>query len=300
MKIGLIRPYEIEYNNQDLVDLNRSIKRLGHEARDIYVDKLGVSIKKNRIDLSQISSMNESEDIKVDGAFLRHLGTIKDYEQFSGRLWSVRAMEQTGVFVMNEIVSWLLASDKLASLSILAKSNLPIPETFLSEDMYFAYRKSKEMGETVIKPLRGAMGFGVFRISDSDFAMHVFSYLTNLSKPIYMQKYLDKKGGGDYRVIVVGGQVVGAEFRKGVGWKSNVAQGAKVTKAKVNSQMAELALRATEVLGLEYAGIDIAETRDGYFILETNPTMSWQGFKKATKIDVAGVLIKHLISRIKD
>ncbi len=47
-------------------------------------------------------------------------------------------------------------------------------------------------------------------------------------------------------------------------------------------------------------GVDIAETRDGYFILEVNPTMSWQGgFKRATGINPAKYIVNYLISKVK-
>jgi RimK family alpha-L-glutamate ligase len=268
--------------------------------KNIYVDKLGIDIKRNKIDIMQMISRGNPEKIDIDGAFLRHLGIIKDYEQFGSRLWSVRAIEQNGVYVMNEVESWLFASDKLATLTTLAKHGLPVPETFLSEDMFIAYNAVKDMKEVVVKQLRGAMGFGVFRLDDADVAMHIFSYFANASKPMYMQKYMEKKGGGDYRVIVVGGQVIGTEFRKGIDWKSNIAQGATPIAVKADSQLQEIAIKATGALGLEYAGIDVAETKDGYFVIETNPTISWQGFKQATKINVADVLIKHLISKIKE
>ena len=300
MKIGLIRPYEIEYNNHDVADLDKAIKSLGHSIRRVYIDKIGVEIGSDGIGITQMSAKGTPEPLDIDCAFLRHLGIIKDYEQFSSRLWSVRAIEQSGTLVMNNLMSWLFASDKLASLSTLAKASLPVPHTLVTEDMFGAYREVKRSGEVVVKPLRGAMGFGVFRLNDPDVAMHIFSYFTNISKPMYLQKYLEKKGGGDYRVIVVGGEVIGAEFRKGTGWKSNVAQGAVPTAARIDSEMKELAVRATESLGLEYAGIDIAKTRDGYFILETNPTVSWQGFRRATKIDVARILVKHIVKRAKE
>lgn len=300
IKIGLIRPYEMEYNNQDIVDLGNAARSLGHGLVDIYVDKLGIYVHKGGIGISQISSTSKApEDIDIDGGLLRHLGMIKDYEQFSARIWSVRAMEQNGTYVMNNVMAWLGASDKLASLAILAKSNIPVPETFLSEDMYRAYRAAQSMGEMVAKPLRGAMGFGVMKLDDADMAMNAFSYFSNLNKPIYIQKFLEKKDAGDYRIIVVGGQVIGAEFRKGSTWKSSVAQGAKVSKADVTDEMEEIAINATAALKLDYAGIDLAQTDDGYFILEANPTMSWQGFRKATGIDVAQVLVKHLVSKIK-
>ncbi len=297
MKIGLIRPFEIDYNPQDISDLEHAVKSMNHQIVNVYVDKLGITLDKGSIDITQIVERNKLERIDIDGAFLRHLGMIKDYEQFGSRLWSVRALEQKGIFVMNSLNSWLVASDKFAELAVLAKSGLQVPKTFISEDLFAAHSAAKSMREMVIKPLRGAMGLGIFKINDPDIAANVFSYFTNMSKPIYMQEYLEKKKGGDYRVVVVGGRVIGAEFRKGLDWKSNVAQGGIPSKARVDDEMKELALKAAEVLKLDYAGVDIAETKDGYYILEANPTMSWQGFRKATGIDVAEVLIKHLVSK---
>jgi ribosomal protein S6--L-glutamate ligase len=281
-----------------VLDLEKSIRALGHEPRRIYVDRLGIDIKPGRLGISQPVE-KKLERVDVDGAFLRHLGIIKDYEQFGSRLWSVMAIQQSGVYVMNEVVSWLLAGDKLASLTILAKKGIPVPHTFNSEDMFVAYEAMKGIGEVVVKPLRGSMGYGVFRVKDPDVAMHIFSYFTNINKPMYLQRYLEKKGGGDYRVIVVGGRVIGAEFRKGMDWKSNIARGGIPTKAKADPEMRELSVKAAEALHLEYVGVDIAKTRDGYFVMETNPTMSWQGFKKVTGINVSDVLIRHLISKLK-
>ncbi len=299
IKIGLVRPFEIDYNPQDIEDLEHAIKALGHRAVNVYVDKLGITLETGRIDISQIVEKNKLDRVEIDAAFLRHLGMIKDYEQFGSRLWSVRAIEQKGVFVMNSLNSWLIASDKFAALAELAKAGLPVPKTFVSEDTYAAYNASKQMHEKVIKPLRGAMGFGVFKVDDPDMAMNVFNYFSNMNKPIYIQEYLKKKEGGDFRVVVVGGNVIGAEYRKGADWKSNVAQGGVPSAAKPDKEMREIAIKAAERLKLEYAGVDIAQTKDGYFILEVNPTMSWQGFRKATKIDLAEILIKHLVSRAK-
>ncbi len=300
MKIGLIRPYEIDYNPKDILDLQAAIKSAGHQASDVYIDKMGIDLNKGRMTFAQMLDNRGPQKIEVDGAFLRHLGMFKDYEQFSSRLWSVRAMEQNGITVMNEITPWLLASDKLASFTTLIKAGIPVPHTFISEDMFSAYNAAKSMDRIIIKRLTGSMGYGVFKVKGPDFAMHVFSYFNNMSKPIYMQEYLEKKKGGDYRVVVVGGKVLGAEFRKGKDWKSNIAQGGRPIPAKPNKEMSEMAIKATETLGLDYAGIDIADTKDGYVILDTNPTMSWQGFRQVNKVDVAKALIAHLIKKIKN
>mgnify|MGYP001772566469 FL=1 len=299
MDIGIIRPYEVEYNPEDVVDLEDAIRSLGHRVRRIYIDMVGVRLSRGRIDYYQLIGRSNYEELNVAGAILRHIGVIKDFEQFVHRLWVVRALELNGVYVMNPIMNWMMASDKFISLMLLAKHGLPVPDTVVSENMFVAYNAVREFGRAVVKQLRGAMGFGVFQVDDADVAMHIFSYLTNLSKPMYVQRFIEKVGSGDYRVVVVGNEVIGAEFRRGVTWKSNVAQGARPEPAKVTSELSELALKAVEVLGLDYGGVDIAETRDGYFILEVNPTMSWQGFKRATGINPARHIVSYLISKVK-
>jgi ribosomal protein S6--L-glutamate ligase len=270
---------------------------MGHVPKRIYVDMLGVRLGKFRI--YQMVGRSGEEVINVDGALLRHIGVIRDFEQFSHRIWVVRAMELAGVYVMNPVMSWLMSSDKLMSLMVLNRRGLPVPDTVSSENMFIAYNAVREFGEVVVKQLRGAMGFGVFRLNDPDVAMHVFSHLVNLNKPMYVQRYFEKLGNGDYRVVVVGNEAIGAEFRRSTGWKSNVAQGAVPEAVNLNEELRELAIKSTEALGLDYAGVDIAETREGYFILEVNPTLSWQGFKRATGINPADHIVKHLVDKIR-
>lgn len=299
MDIGIIRPYEVEFNPEDVVDLEDAVRSFGLNVKRIYIDMMSIKIKRGGIMISQLIGRSIHDDINVAGAVLRHIGVIKDFEQFSYRIWAVRALELSGVYVMNPILNWLIASDKFASLMILSRNGLPVPDTVVSENMFVAYNAVREFGNAVVKQLRGAMGFGVFQVGDADVAMHIFSYLVNLNKPMYVQRYLEKLGSGDYRVVVVGDEVVGAEFRRSSTWKSNVAQGARPEPAKVTPELEELSIKAIKALGLDYGGVDIAETKDGYYILEINPTLSWQGFKRATGKNPATYIIKYLLNKIK-
>ena len=201
--------------------------------------------------------------------------------------------------VVNPTSSWIRASDKLGTLLKLSEKGLPVPDTVSGESFLQGNSAVKGFKSAVVKPLRGGKGLGIFKVDDPDIAMHVFSYFTNLNKPIYVQKFLTKKNGGDYRIIVVGGEVIGAEFRKGMDWKSNVAQGAKAKSIKPNSELLELAIKATHAMKLDYAGVDIADTKDGYYILETNPSIAWGTFKQVTKVNPAKYIIKNLINKAK-
>lgn len=60
-----------------------------------------------------------------------------------------------------------------------------------------------------------------------------------------------------------------------------------------------MAIVASKTLGLIYAGVDILETKDGPVFLEVNGSPSWQGLKMASGVDVAEVLVKHVLSLVK-
>jgi SSU ribosomal protein S6P modification protein len=295
--IGIIRPYEVEFHPGDVADLENAIAERGHRPVRIYIDMLEVRLQ-NGLEVWQGVGRGEPAKVEVPGAILRHLGIFRDFEQFSYRVFAARALEMAGSVVLNPVMSWVVASDKLASAAALSKAGLPVPPTLASENMFAAYRAVSAYGDVVVKPLRGSMGYGVFRLNDPDIAMHVFSMMVNLNKPFYVQKFVEKNGG-DYRVVVVGGRAIGAEFRRSAGWKTNVAQGARPEPARLTKELEELAVRAVEALNLEYGGVDIAETKEGYYIFEVNPTMSWQGFKAATGINPAPFIVERLLEKIK-
>ena len=53
------------------------------------------------------------------------------------------------------------------------------------------------------------------------------------------------------------------------------------------------------MVGGDYAGVDLLPSRDGrVFVLEVNGIPGWEGFQKATGIDVAGAIVGRLIARV--
>lgn len=298
MRIALITTYD-DSRHGGIADLEAAIRKLGHDPGYFYIDKAGVKMGRRGISVSMLED-KKPKQVDFDAGILRNIGVIKDYEQFGHRIWTVMAMELLGTTVMNRIENWVPASDKFATLVTLANAGLPVPDTISSEDFFVGYEAARRLGSAVIKPLRSGLGLGVFKIDDPDAAMHVFNAFTSLNKPLYVQEFLEKKDNGDYRVVVIGDEAIGAEFRKGKTWKTNIAQGGVPSKARLTGEMAELAIRATKAMGLDFAGIDIAETKDGYFVLETNPSMAWAGFKEVTGIDPAERIVRHLIRKAKN
>ena len=53
------------------------------------------------------------------------------------------------------------------------------------------------------------------------------------------------------------------------------------------------AVAATRVMGLEVAGVDMLETREGAKILEINSSPGLEGIERASGVDVAAAIVAH-------
>jgi tetrahydromethanopterin:alpha-L-glutamate ligase len=52
---------------------------------------------------------------------------------------------------------------------------------------------------------------------------------------------------------------------------------------------------AAAALGADYAGVDLLRASDGRdYVVEVNGIPGWQGVERATGVDVAAALTKHL------
>ena len=58
----------------------------------------------------------------------------------------------------------------------------------------------------------------------------------------------------------------------------------------------EAALRATRAVGLEVAGVDLLETRNGPKVLEVNSSPGFEGMERATGLDIAGAIIERAVA----
>lgn len=115
---------------------------------------------------------------------------------------------------------------------------------------------------------------------------------------VIIQKYMDITY--DLRVICVGDKVVGAIKRVSStdDFRTNVSLGGSAISFAITPEEEALALRAHRSLDHDISGVDIARGPGGEpFVIETNISPEWQGFKAATGIDVAHEIIKYIIER---
>jgi RimK family alpha-L-glutamate ligase len=243
---------------------------------------------------------SESVPILEADAVLARIIPGGSLEQVIYRVDALHWIEDRGAVVVNSPRTIERCVDKFYTTALLHDAGLPMPETVVCEQTDEAMAAVRAMGDCVIKPIFGSLGHGMVRVSEPEVARRILRSLEQTRAVFYVQKAVDH-GGRDIRVFVVGGTVLGAiERRAPEGeWRTNVAIGGSATPCDLPADWAELAVRAAAVVGADYAGVDLLPSRDGgVFVLEVNGIPGWEGFQKATGIDVAGAIVGQLIARV--
>jgi RimK family alpha-L-glutamate ligase len=219
-------------------------------------------------------------------------------EQIIFRMDAMHRLEHLGVRVVNSASAIERTVDKYYTSFLLSDVGIPTPRTMVTEDFETAMAACREMKDVILKPLFGSEGKGMVRAADEETAYRVLR-AWELNRCIYyIQEYLPHFQE-DIRAFVIGDEVVAAMLRRGSGWKTNFSQGAAVQPVELSEEMRELSLKATRVIGLDYAGVDLMKAEDGRtYVVEINSIPGWRGLQKTTTRNVAGRIIDHVLSEI--
>jgi ribosomal protein S6--L-glutamate ligase len=173
---------------------------------------------------------------------------------------------------------------------------LPTPPTHVAQRADDAFAAFNRLGgDVVLKPVFGAEGRGMQRVSDRELAWRTFRVLEQTGQLIYQQKFVPHPGY-DLRVFVMGGRVRAAMRRSSANdWRTNVAQGGTTERAELTPREAELAVRAAEAVGCPVAGVDLLPGPHGeLFVIEVNAVPGWKALAPTCGIDVAKELVRLL------
>ena len=191
----------------------------------------------------------------------------------------------------------LTAMHKIASAVALSEAGIRVPDALLALSSDRLNVEREGFGDEVVyKTAIGTNGGGTWKI---DAGERVNARVGN--RYAFLQSLLDRpdEPTRDLRVYVVGGEVVGSMFRYAPDeeWRTNVALGGRVENAagEVPDSVLETARRAAETLGLDYAGVDLMEGDDGWYVLEVNPTAGFRGLYEATGRSPAPYIAKLAI-----
>jgi RimK family alpha-L-glutamate ligase len=277
-------------------ELCRALQERGHVGRVRAYEGLVARLGSGDGHLSS----GRASLVDADAVLARIIPT-GSLEQIIFRVDALHWAEDRGVLVMNSPRAIERCVDKFYTTALLQEAGLPVPETIVCEDAAEAIETLRVMGDAIVKPIFGSLGHGMVRVTDPEIALRVVEPLKQVSSVFYVQRTVDH-GGRDIRAFVVGGRVIGAIERTAPAgdWRTNVARGGSVRPFDLPSAWAQMAIRATAAVGADYAGVDLLPSRDGrVFVLEVNGIPGWKGLQQATGIDVAGVIVEHLVDRVR-
>ena len=214
----------------------------------------------------------------------------------------LRHLERLGVHTVNPSYAIEATKDKLYAHQIFAQNHIPTPKTMLVKHPVNATLVDREIGwPAIVKIMAGSYGKGVYQVtSKSRFTDFIeFAHGIKTDEAIIVQEYIDTHPGEDLRVMVVGDRVLGAMKRsaKDGSFKANITRGGVGENYPLTPEIEDIALRVARSLDLEIAGVDLLFGHDGFLVCEANSAPGFEGFERATGIDVAAEIINYARSK---
>ena len=263
-----------------------AVEDLGHDTEWLRTENTSISVE----DGSPV--LEPAVDVIANRMLLSNT------EQPAEELGLVNAFSQL-VPTLNEPSAVMTAIHKLSTATALASNDVRTPDVTLALSGSRLNAARERYGEeAVYKTAIGTHGGGTWKVGPDD---PINAKVGN--RYAFLQELIDREDTRhrDVRVYVVGDRIVGAMYRYAPDndWRTNVALGGSVEDATDDLPEAarEMARRAADVVGLDYAGVDLVEGDEGWFVLEVNPTAGFKGLYQATQRSPAPYIAKLAIER---
>ena len=271
--------------------LTDAATRGGHAAEAFDFCRLSSAILEPRTRTSQSGTSLDSSD-----AVLVRTMPPGSLEQVVFRMDVLHRCEAQGLLVVNPPRAIECAVDKYLASARMAAAGLPTPRTIVCETTEDAMRAFEHLSrDVVVKPLFGAEGRGIVRVSDEELAWRVCTALERTRSVLYIQEFLEHDGS-DRRLVVLGDRVLGAmERRNPNDFRTNISRKATASSVDASVEECDLALSAARAVGACFAGVDLLRDQQGrWHVIEVNGVPGWRAFERVTRIPVADELIRYL------
>lgn len=207
-----------------------------------------------------------------------------------------------GIPLVNNLNSIRLAKNQFLTLQTLTTARVPVPDTALVNSVKGIENALAWLDgfPVVVKRVSSRQGKGVMLVENNlDLERATQNHL-NKSNGLLVQRFIPTGGRRDVRVLIVGGKVVGSmELKPKQGdFRANYHLSGKSIEKKLSSVERDIALSAAAVVGLEIAGVDlIVDKNNQITVIEVNYSPGFRGLEKATGLDIAGLIVDHVLCK---
>ena len=218
-----------------------------------------------------------------------------------------RMLEEEGFKVFNSADAIEACDDKSLTFIKLKDTDIPMPVTYNAPltfetkypDYTFLLQVENKIGyPMIIKKNEGSFGKEVFLAKDFKEAVAIVDQLGPNS--FIMQEFIEPSKGKSARLQVVGGEVITAmKLTNEEDFKSNVTGGGQMEKYDLTDEEIDIATKACEKIGLDFAGVDIIwDGNNKPLLCEINSNAHFKNIYDCTKVDVADAIIKYILKKI--
>lgn len=223
-------------------------------------------------------------------------------------IYLARTLEARGYQVFNNPEAIYLCDDKALTAVALEKANVVTPPFYVfplhfSGNIVEHYPKYKDdllsLGfPLVVKDRHGSFGEQVYLARNEEELIDLLN--RHGEKPLIAQKYLRKHAGEDYRVNVVGDEVVLTVKRQNMAdFRSNINQGGTATPFTPTAAMKDLAVAATKAVNAHFAGVDVMINDEGHpVVIEVNSNMRTVAVNRVSDNDLTLAILNYIVKAL--
>lgn len=217
-------------------------------------------------------------------------------------------LKNEGIQVFNDPSVIEICDNKARQYLKLASAGVPMPITIIAPKVYpgFSIQESgyfEQVLQTIplpmiIKEAHGSFGMKVYLIETRE---QFFAKVEELAGVEYVfQQFIENSSGRDIRVNVVGGKVVACMLRQSqTDFRANITNGGTASPIILTQRQKEVAIQAAEVLGAEFAGVDLLfGGNEEPLVCEVNGVAHIRNIYNVTGINVGDAMIEYIQSKI--
>jgi ribosomal protein S6--L-glutamate ligase len=224
--------------------------------------------------------------------------TIEDYE-----MAVVRQLELLAIPLVNGYDSIAKSRDKFSCLQVLASHGIRVPKSIVVTDSRNLVRLIRDLNgpPVIVKLLRGRQGTGVTLAESHQAVEFVMNNLSGFGGSALLQEFVRESRGRDVRALVVGEEIKASMVRQSRGgdFRSNIHLKGVGAGIDLSEEYREVAIKSAKALGLDVAGVDMLESRDGPMVLEVNYSPGFRELEKVARIDIAEAILNYAVTMLR-
>lgn len=271
----------------------QEVKALGHKFVLCNLKEFEYAIVKGKLRIENFGI--KKNDLVLARAIFKSVNPLSAF---------IQGLRNQGVRVFdNNFLIHKFSINKLTDLIKLSQAKIPVPDTYHVHSFEKYFEVAEKLGyPLVLKLTRTGKGVGVFKL---DSRKELENFVQDLkergveAKNYLIQEFIPYKL--DLRILIIGEKIFCMRRIPAKGeFRANFSLGGRVKNYIIDQGGKELARKAMQAVGLEIAGVDMLETKEGRrFILEVNHTPGMLGMERATGENITKIYLKYAIDHAK-